>query len=234
MVDTAHLDLPLLEAAQAQKHVTVNEALSRLDALVSLSVLSRSISTPPVSPLEGDRYIVGSSATGDWTGEDDTVAVYLNGAWVFLEPQAGWVAWVEDETTKVLYTHQWMRQTLAASPTMALTSCDIVETDVTLSGATTDSTAIIPDRAVVIGVTARVITAITGATSFDIGVAGSTDRYGSGIGIALNAESNGVTGAPVAYYSDTALRLTANGGSFSGGQVRLAVHYMQLTPPALV
>jgi hypothetical protein len=234
MVDTAHLDLPLLEASQAQKHVTVNEALVRMDALISLAVLSRSLSTPPSSPLEGDRYIVGSSGTGDWTGEDDTVAVYLNGTWVFLEPHAGWVAWVEDESATVLYTHQWTRQTLARSPSIALTTCDIAEEDVTLSGATTDSTAIIPDRAVVIGVTARVITAITGATSFDIGVAGATNRYGSGIGVALNSESNGVTGSPVAYYSDTALRLTANGSDFTGGEVRLAVHYMQLTPPALV
>ena len=32
MTDTSQLGLPLLEPAQAQKHVTVNEALVRLDA----------------------------------------------------------------------------------------------------------------------------------------------------------------------------------------------------------
>lgn len=234
MVDTAHLGLPMLEAAQAQKHVTVNEALVRLDALISLSVRSRLSNTPPVSPMEGDRYIVGSNATGAWTGEDDTVAVYLNGYWVFLEPQAGWVAWVEDEATKVLYTHQWTRQILATSPSMALTACDIKEIEIQPIGITTDTLAIIPDRAVVIGVTARVTNEITGVTSFNIGVQGATNRYGDQISIILNAESNVVTSKPLAYYYDTALRLTANGGSFTGGAVKLAVHYMKLSPPALV
>ena len=45
-------------------------------------------STPPVSPTEGDRYIVGTSATGDWTGYDDYIAEYASGAWVFLAPQS--------------------------------------------------------------------------------------------------------------------------------------------------
>ena len=45
-------------------------------------------STPPVSPTEGDRYIVGASATGDWTGHDDYIAEYTSGAWVFLAPQS--------------------------------------------------------------------------------------------------------------------------------------------------
>lgn len=44
-------------------------------------------STPPVSPTEGDRYIVGASATGSWTGHDDYIAEYTSGAWVFLAPQ---------------------------------------------------------------------------------------------------------------------------------------------------
>ena len=34
--NTARLGLPLLQPAQAQKHVTVNEALMRLDGLVNL------------------------------------------------------------------------------------------------------------------------------------------------------------------------------------------------------
>ncbi len=34
MTDTTRLGLPLLAPAQAQKHVTVNEALGRLDAVV--------------------------------------------------------------------------------------------------------------------------------------------------------------------------------------------------------
>ena len=47
MGETANLGLPLLQPAQAQKHVTVNEALVRLDAALHLSLLSISTATPP-------------------------------------------------------------------------------------------------------------------------------------------------------------------------------------------
>ena len=62
---TTHLLLPYILPAQAQKHVNHNEALRILDGLVQLSVLDRVLSEPPGSPADGDRYIVGSGATGD-------------------------------------------------------------------------------------------------------------------------------------------------------------------------
>jgi len=88
----------------------------------------------------------------------------------------------------------------------------------------------------VIGVTARVIADITGAgvTGWRLGVAGADDRYGSSIGLAKDSVLNGVTGAPVAYYADTPLLISAEGGAFDGGQVRLAAHYILLTPPEIV
>ena len=65
MPDTStHLLLPYLLAAQAQKHVTVNEALRLLDGLVQLAVLDRHLTAPPASPADGARYIVASGATG--------------------------------------------------------------------------------------------------------------------------------------------------------------------------
>ncbi|MGC4023892.1 MAG: DUF2793 domain-containing protein [Mesorhizobium sp.] len=59
MEETSNLALPYILPSQAQKHVTHNEALRRLDALVQLAVVSRATGTPPASPTEGDRYIVG-------------------------------------------------------------------------------------------------------------------------------------------------------------------------------
>jgi hypothetical protein len=47
---TSHLLLPYILAAQAQKHVTHNEALRILDGLVQLSVLDRDLTAPPGSP----------------------------------------------------------------------------------------------------------------------------------------------------------------------------------------
>lgn len=98
MANTNRLVLPLLAAAQAQKHVTVNEALKLLDAIVQAGVIDKDLTSPPGAPSEGDIYIVGGSATGDWNGQDDDLAIYQDGAWVFVTPLNGWIAWVNDET----------------------------------------------------------------------------------------------------------------------------------------
>lgn len=93
MADSPNLVMPYLEAAQAQKHVTHNDALVVLDALVQLSVLSSAETEPPGSFTDGDRYIVASGGTGDWAGWDNHVAAYQDGAWVEYTPLVGWVAW---------------------------------------------------------------------------------------------------------------------------------------------
>src|SRR5689334_20234350 len=92
MPDSTHLKLPYLAPAQAQKHVTHNEALARLDAVVQLAILDSGLIAPPGSPGEGDRYIVGDSATGAWSGHDGEVAHFLDGAWDFAVPEDGWIA----------------------------------------------------------------------------------------------------------------------------------------------
>ena len=51
-----NLNLPLMQASQAQKHVTHNEALNILDTAAQLSVQSSSVTTPPVA-VDGDRYL---------------------------------------------------------------------------------------------------------------------------------------------------------------------------------
>ena len=48
--ETAHLGLPYLAAAQAQKHVTHNEALRLLDNVIQLSVLDRSLAEKRIFP----------------------------------------------------------------------------------------------------------------------------------------------------------------------------------------
>jgi hypothetical protein len=100
---TTHLLLPFILAAQAQKHVTHNEALRLLDGLVQLAVLDRDLTSPPASPSDGDRYIVASGATGDWSGWDLSVAYHVDGAWMRLAPRPGWRAWVEDEGVLLVF-----------------------------------------------------------------------------------------------------------------------------------
>ena len=93
MADTPNLVLPYIQAAQAQKHVTHNEAIRLLDGMVQLAVVSQVLTAPPGSPVDGDRYIVASGATGLWTGWDLNVAFWIDGAWVRLIPRPGWVAY---------------------------------------------------------------------------------------------------------------------------------------------
>jgi Protein of unknown function (DUF2793) len=103
MSESTHLGLPYLEAAQAQKHVTVNDALARLDALVQLAVISRGVATPPASPAEGDRYLVPDSPLGLWAGHAGKLAVFLAGAWSYVTPYEGWRLWVADEDAFLLF-----------------------------------------------------------------------------------------------------------------------------------
>jgi Protein of unknown function (DUF2793) len=97
MDDTPNLKLPYIMAAQAQKHVTHNEAIRALDAVVQIAVADRDPTVPPASPTEGDRYIVAAGATGAWAGNDGKLAAWQDGAWMFYAPLEGWLAWVADE-----------------------------------------------------------------------------------------------------------------------------------------
>lgn len=103
MTDTVHLGLPVIEAAQAQKHVTHNEALVVLDALVMLAVIDRDLSSPPAEPAAGDRYIVKAPGAGGFAGKDDQIAHYLDGSWSFHAPATGWTCYVEDEAILVAW-----------------------------------------------------------------------------------------------------------------------------------
>jgi hypothetical protein len=102
MAQSARIGLPFIQAEQALKHATHNEALQRLDALVQLSVIDRDLATPPVSPAEGDAYIVAPDGTGDWADADGKIAVWQSGAWTIIEPKEGWLAWVADEDALVV------------------------------------------------------------------------------------------------------------------------------------
>ena len=83
----------------------------------------------------------------------------------------------------------------------------------------------IPNRAIVFCVSTRTVTAITGAASYDCGLAGERSKFGGSLSIAAGSNNAGVIG-PTAFYADTPVRLSANGGNFTGGAVRVAIHYI--------
>lgn len=116
MTATPRLVLPLLAAGQAQKHVTHNDALTRLDALVHLVVDSRTQAAPPVTPTELSAYIVPDGGSGVFAGRTDQVALFEDGGWTFLTPRIGWQAWVADEGEHNLWTGtEWRRDSPLSS-----------------------------------------------------------------------------------------------------------------------
>lgn len=233
MTDTAKMRLALLEAGQAQKHVTVNEALARIDALASRRLEGFGIVTPASAPAEGDAWVVGTGATGEWSGQDGRIAMRVNGGWEFLAPFAGLDLWDAGASMRRFYDGtEWHSNAAAVSSRGAGTLARVVEhLHPVGSGSTSATPPIIPDKAVVLGVTARVDTEILGALSWQLGLVESPDRYGSGLGTAAGSFVHGVSGSPIAYYGGTSLLLTAEGGSFAGGAVHLSLHLLEIVPP---
>ncbi|WP_165351989.1 DUF2793 domain-containing protein [Salipiger sp. IMCC34102] len=100
------LDLPFIEGTQAQKHVTHNEALERLDIAVQASVQLWDATTPPASPPEGQCFLVGDAASDPWAGHAGDIAAFAGGGWLFLTPQTGWRIWDAEAGVLKLRTAQ--------------------------------------------------------------------------------------------------------------------------------
>lgn len=236
MSDTSRMALPLLQAAQAQKHVTVNEALMRLDGLVNLVLVTRSVVLPPAAVVDGQCYGVPVGAVNEWAGHGDEVAIGANGGWVFVTPRAGWRAFIADEGRPALHDGiGWVAGALTMSGHGAALLAGIAEIDHVLQPGTSSITStIIPGHAMVIGVSARVASEIAGTlTDWQLGNPGAPDRFGAGLGTAEGSWARGMLSQPMTFWSAEPLLLTANGGSFASGTVRLAVHYLEITLPAL-
>ncbi|MEZ5937928.1 MAG: DUF2793 domain-containing protein [Hyphomonadaceae bacterium] len=105
MNNSANLQLPYMSSGQAQKHITVNESLRKLDAIVQLSVVSATTTAQPGSPSDGDCYILPSGKTGAAWGPmaNEAVAYYRDGAWEAITPREGWLAWAKD--TDLMLAH---------------------------------------------------------------------------------------------------------------------------------
>lgn len=238
MAKTAQLDLPLVMPAQAQKHVTVNEALARLDAAAQLRVISSVLGEPPASATDGASYLVPSGASGSWAGRAGQIAVWSNGGWTYLVPRAGWRAWDESRGGHTMFDgHGWVADALVVSANGAGVIGKSLEFDhVITAGSSNLTSTVIPEQSQVIGVTGRVVGALVGSglTAWRIGVAGSDNRYGSGLGLGLNSYLVGLSGSPVSYYAPTPLLISAEAGSFASGTIRLAVHFLRLEPPRAV
>jgi hypothetical protein len=100
MTNSPRLGLPLLASGQAQKDVTHNEALLRLDQLVQPLVQSRSQLAPPASPALGAAYIVPPG--GSWPQPAGSLVQWDGSGWAVQPPRAGLVVVVADEAAMLV------------------------------------------------------------------------------------------------------------------------------------
>ena len=107
MSKTLRYGLPYILPGQAQKHVTHNEALSKLDALLNLSV-KMITDALPTSPVEGEAFLMSQSPESAWDNHANDIAVFTEGVWQFFSPVLGWMVWVEDlASIWVFKGHAW-------------------------------------------------------------------------------------------------------------------------------
>ena len=108
MDKSENLKLPYIMPNQAQKHVTHNEAIRYLDALVQVGIISRELNSPPNNPDNGARYIVSDNARGDWAGKENQIAAFQDEAWAFYTPQDGWLVWsIPENLILVFQNNNW-------------------------------------------------------------------------------------------------------------------------------
>ena len=92
--NSARLALPYIQPSQAQKHVTHNEALARLDVLVQLVLEETDASTPPALPEPGQIWALRTAPQTAWAGQPGMLAQWDGSGWLFVAPQTGWRAWL--------------------------------------------------------------------------------------------------------------------------------------------
>jgi hypothetical protein len=103
-MSTPRFAFPYIQTSQAQKEVTHNEALLMVDALVSLSLEDRHLSTPPVSPQNGQVWFINGAGSGAWNGQSNKLAHYDSGQWYFYVLPDGLRAWIKDEAVYFVYS----------------------------------------------------------------------------------------------------------------------------------
>lgn len=196
-------------------------------------VINMSTAAPPGSPTEFDAYVVYTGATGAWSGQVNNVAIYVNSAWKFFAPSTGYR--IFDTATGIYYrwsgTAWQAREGLTTnqqltSPFGSTFKFGLIEEEITLSGATTDSAATFPNSSVVFSVSVRVTQTITSAagTSFTVGqsAGGGAGDFGSSLGFASGTTNIGCSVQNSYGYK---VRITCTGGTFTGGKVRVTGYY---------
>lgn len=112
---TPHYSLPLLFPGQVQKEFYVNEAHSLLDSLIHSSVEGMA-TTPPLSPSEGDLWLIAAPSQDSWAGFEHYIASYQGSAWRFIEPKQGMRVFDKEQGQFWLFDTQWSAGSISGEP----------------------------------------------------------------------------------------------------------------------
>lgn len=99
------LPLEIWPAQITQASVPANNNALRVEVLHAGAI--DITDTPPATPSERDVYIVAPGATGVWSGMDNSVVIYINGAWLEFEPFMGWQKYVSGDGMYVYDGTAW-------------------------------------------------------------------------------------------------------------------------------
>ena len=113
---TPRFALPFILPGQAQKELFHNEALVRIDLALHPAVEGSPAAVPPVSPADGECWIVGAAGGGDWEGRDGQLAMWSEGGWRFAAPAPGTTAWNKAASLPLQWDGaQWREGSLVCS-----------------------------------------------------------------------------------------------------------------------
>jgi len=193
---THRLDLPFLQAGQALKNITHNEALQRLDSGFYLSCSDMAADQLPAAPDIGAAVIISASPDASLSDRIGQIGVFTISGWVWFLPTSGWTLWDEaDQTLRAFDGGNWLAavpdispETLpqlglnaSASPSQRLT----VASDTSLFNHDGDSHRLTLNRAA---------TADTASLVFQTNFAGEAELGLTGAGgFSLNTSPDGTT-----------------------------------------
>ena len=188
----------------------------------------------PDEYVEGVCYALPEGCTAAWTGQDGKLAIASNGGWVFVTPRDGWSAWITDENLRATCLRgSWISGVLAASQHGAASRFGVLEAEYVIAAGGAQPVGLeIPKDSVIFACSARVISTITGsATSWTLALSDGSITFGTGMGLLSGSYCTGILGQPTAIYATKAVRISPVGGSFTGGQLRLAAHFYHIDLP---
>jgi len=118
MTQTNRLKVSYIAPSQALKYVTINEGFKTIDRLSQISVVARDIGSQPDAPVNGDAYILPTSAVGEhWTAAADNALAFYDGGWHICDPQEGFQVWVESEQAAFVFSDgNWIALPVSTSP----------------------------------------------------------------------------------------------------------------------